>query len=326
MIKLSQRLFVIYIMVIAVVAFLLSVVSNFTSAMIFDDYYYNLLRISIFTCSVLFNETKVIELFKKNAIVGVTVGIIASIIYYKLDITNYYFSFEMEGHSWTGVVGIFKVATLTLISSFIGMALWRFKRLIIELIGLRRGLTKGLFTLWLCSFVIIECLILHFAQLEENYPVEYVVVLGAGLRGDTVSPTLQYRLDKCLLYLKTYPEAKVVVSGGQGPDEYTSEAEAMKRYLVTHSIGENRVILEERSTSTYENFLFSKKIIEKERGINKSRILIITSDFHMFRAKVLASRVGFATNGISAESVNYLKPYYYFREYFVVIKSFLLDR
>lgn len=185
-----------------------------------------------------------------------------------------------------------------------------------------KNIVKVLFTVWLVSFLIIEGLIIRSAYLKDKYESDYVVVLGSGLHGDQLSPTLRLRLDKCLEYLREHPKAKVVVSGGQGPDEYISEAEAMKRYLVADSIEEHRIIMEDKSTSTYENLLFSKNILE-QIAPGEREILIITSDFHMFRAKFVASRVGLIPYGMCAESVNYLKPYYYLREYFVVFKSLI---
>lgn len=185
-------------------------------------------------------------------------------------------------------------------------------------------IVKGIFTFWLFSFLIIEGLILHASFLEERPETDYVVLLGAGLRGDQLSQTLGLRLDKCLWYLREHPRATVIVSGGQGPDEYISEAEAMKSYLVVNGIAEYRILLEDKSTSTFENLLYTKMVLER-MGVEENRILIITSDFHMFRAKLLALRIGFVPYGASAQSVNYLKPYYYFREYFVVLKSMFFD-
>lgn len=126
-----------------------------------------------------------------------------------------------------------------------------------------KAIIKGLFAVWLVSFLVIEGLILYAAYVEETFESDYVVVLGAGLFGDQLSPTLQYRLETCLSYLKNRPRVKVVVSGGQGTDEAISEAEAMKRYLTVHGIEKHRVIMEDKSTSTYENLLFSKKILER---------------------------------------------------------------
>ena len=185
-----------------------------------------------------------------------------------------------------------------------------------------------LLTIVFISFIIVESLIVSATRSEEKNKfaldeVCLIIVLGAGLRGEDLSLTLFYRLNKGLEYLRAYPQSQVVVTGGQGPGEDITEAEAMKRYLVTHGIQEERIIMEEKSTSTLENLLFSKRLLQKEPG---TKISLVTSDFHLFRAKMLARRVGFVPTGIPAESVSYLKPYYYTREYFAVVKSFFLDQ
>jgi len=187
------------------------------------------------------------------------------------------------------------------------------------------SIMKKLFAVWLISFFIIEGLILHAAYLKEQHEVDYIVVLGAGVRGEKLSPILRYRLDKSLQYLNEHPVTKVVVSGGQGPNEDISEAEAMQKYLVANGIAEQRVIVENKSTTTYQNLLFSKRILA-QMGAADKEILIVTSDFHIFRSTLLASRLGFVSYGLPADSVTVSKPYYYLREYFVLLKSFVWDR
>ena len=153
------------------------------------------------------------------------------------------------------------------------------------------------------------------------------MVLGAGLFGDQPSPSLYYRLQKALEYAKKYPQIPIVVSGGQGPDEWITEAEAMKHFLVQNGIETKMVIKEEGSTNTKENLLFTKKVIKYEGKTRKQTIMIVTSEYHMFRAKFLARRNDFTPYGICAPTPSYpryLKPLYYFREYFAVIKSFCL--
>ena len=118
---------------------------------------------------------------------------------------------------------------------------------------------------------------------------EAVVVLGCQVRGEEPSVMLAKRLDAAIEVLSEYPDAVCVVSGGQGNGEGISEAEAMRRYLVKHGISEERVISEDRSTSTRENIAFSSELL-KERGI--SRAVIVTSDFHQYRAGIYAKRHG----------------------------------
>lgn len=173
------------------------------------------------------------------------------------------------------------------------------------------------------SFVIIEALV--FTQLNANDPEEadYVIILGSGIKGTELTLTLKQRLDASLDYIRSHPQTPVIVSGGQGPGESIPEALAMKNYLVDQGISPTQVIMEDRSTSTQENMAFSKKIIDAS-GLEHPEIMIVTSDYHMFRSKYLAAKNGYAAEyGISAPSPGYLKPINMIREYFGTIKALL---
>lgn len=174
------------------------------------------------------------------------------------------------------------------------------------------------------SFILTELIVINAQIPDQDKRVEYLLILGAGLKGERLSPTLASRMNRGLEYLKAYPTTKVIVSGGQGPDEDITEAEAMRRYLVDNGITQNRIIKEEQSTSTIENLRFSKRIIFQ--NTTSSEILIITSDFHMFRAKMLAKRAGLVPYGLPAKTPYYLLPNSYLREYFALTKSYLFDR
>ncbi|MGF9698034.1 YdcF family protein [Paenibacillus sp. MABNR03] len=187
---------------------------------------------------------------------------------------------------------------------------------------LKRILLTG-FGIAAVSFVIIEALV--FTQLNANDPEEadYVIILGSGIKGTELSLTLKQRLDASLDYIRNHPQTPVIVSGGQGPGESIPEALAMKNYLVDQGIKPSQVIMEDQSTSTQENMAFSKKIIDKS-GLEHPEIMIVTSDYHMFRSKYLAAKNGYAAEyGISAPSPGYLKPINMIREYFAVVKAFM---
>lgn len=174
----------------------------------------------------------------------------------------------------------------------------------------------------------IEGLIIVNSYTDDDLPVDYIVVLGAGLYGDVPSPSLMYRLEKALEYAEKYPRIPIVVSGGQGPDEWITEAEAMKRFFVQHGIEAERIIKEDGSTNTGENLLFTREVIKYEGESKKPALMIVTSEYHMFRAKFLARRSGFIPYGKCAPTPaypRYLKPLYYLRECFAVIKSFFFD-
>ena len=109
-----------------------------------------------------------------------------------------------------------------------------------------------------------------------------MIVLGCAVRGERVSLTLARRLDAALSYLEQNPEACVVVSGGQGAGEHISEAEAMHRYLTERGIAESRILLEDKSMSTLENFRFSKALIDEAIGPD-AKLVFVTTRFHVFR-------------------------------------------
>lgn len=189
-----------------------------------------------------------------------------------------------------------------------------------------RRMFKVVLSIFLISFILIEGFIMLSARSQNNVKVSYVVILGAGLRGNLITYTLKYRLDKGIEYLNKNPETKVVVTGGQGLGETITEAEAMKSYLLKNGISEDRIIEENKATSTLENFKYTSELLKHQQNQEKIKIMIITSDFHMFRSKILAKRNGFIPYGITSNTYKYILPNCYIREYFAVIKSLLFDK
>ena len=151
-----------------------------------------------------------------------------------------------------------------------------------------------------------------------------VIVLGAGLNGKDVSLTLAHRLDAAIEYHNKNPESIIVVSGGQGPNEIIPEALAMKNYLTENGIDEKYILMEDKSSRTVENFEFSKDILDKYFN-REYTVIYVTNGFHIFRAGMIAEKTGLNAYGLSSESVLWLEPTNYIREYFSLIKYFLLD-
>ncbi|MCR8644457.1 YdcF family protein [Paenibacillus sp. N1-5-1-14] len=174
------------------------------------------------------------------------------------------------------------------------------------------------------SFIIVQAIILSAFRVDDHevHDVDYVVVLGAGLRGTELSQTLWLRMNSALDYLNANKDIPVIVSGGQGPGEDITEAEAMSRYLLQHGIDSSRITLESKATSTEENLLFSKAVLE-DKGVKNPRILIVTSDYHMFRAKHLAQEQGYTAYGLTSHGPFFLTMNYMIREYFAMIKMVL---
>jgi uncharacterized SAM-binding protein YcdF (DUF218 family) len=137
---------------------------------------------------------------------------------------------------------------------------------------------------------------------------------------------MESRLEDALKVVNDHQEAKVILSGGQGSGEMITEAAAMSSYLISHGVDDKRIIKEERSTSTFENLANSQEILNKISLGKNAKGILVTSDFHLFRAEFLAKRLGLDVIGDSAPSLIWLRPQSYIREYFGVIKSYLMDR
>lgn len=126
---------------------------------------------------------------------------------------------------------------------------------------------------------------------NANYAEDAVIVLGAGIHGEEVSMPLKLRLDKAIEYSQRNPEALIVVTGGQGPQETVTEAAAMEKYLIEHGIAKDKIIKEENATSTNENMRFSKEILDSHFG-REYDVAVITNGFHIFRSASIAEREG----------------------------------
>ena len=172
------------------------------------------------------------------------------------------------------------------------------------------------------SFVAIESVIIAWAVAETpQKETDYAIVLGCGIFPDgQLTLTLKNRLDTAYAYLTKHEDALCVVSGGQGLDEPMPEAEAMRDYLLTCGIDEDRIIVEPASTSTEENILFSKGMVNQEYS-QMQTAAIITSDFHVFRAVMIAKKYGVDAFGIAAPTPWYVVINCYMREYVGVVNT-----
>lgn len=178
----------------------------------------------------------------------------------------------------------------------------------------------------LAAFTVTEGLILSAARGSPDQQADAVIVLGAGVNGRTPSLALRSRINAAEVYLTDYPDVPAVLSGGQGQGENITEARAMYNVLTADGVNPDRLILEERSTSTAENFQYSKSLLQ-ERGldIGHARIAVVTNDFHIFRAGLLAGRQGLTAFGVPAKLPWWLTVNYDAREVFAVWKMVLLQ-
>jgi len=130
-------------------------------------------------------------------------------------------------------------------------------------------------------------------------------------------------LDAAINYIKMREDLPIIVSGGQGRDEPVSEAESMLRYLAARGIDESRIWKEDSSASTRENLLFSKELmIKKGMIIESTNVLIVSSEFHLFRINFTAKKVGLNVTCLAAKTPGILrKTFYRIREVLALIKE-----
>ncbi len=183
-------------------------------------------------------------------------------------------------------------------------------------------ITAGtLFLLMLAVFLFTEgCIISGFSK-NTDKELDYIVVLGAQLKTTGPSRVLQYRLDTAYEYLTAHPDTKVIVSGGQGSNEPASEAQGMYDYLVKRGIEPGRIILEDKSVNTEQNIRFSKDFLQADTD----KVGIVSNNFHVFRAVKLAKAAGYRNVvGIAAPATAFYLPNNMLREFFGVVKDFLM--
>ncbi|MFJ7747370.1 YdcF family protein [Peribacillus sp. NPDC097295] len=166
--------------------------------------------------------------------------------------------------------------------------------------------------------------VLHIKIMESSHqPIPedagYLIVLGARVKGTVPSLSLQYRIDKAADYLKANGNTVAIVSGGRGPGEDITEAEAMKQGLIKLGIAEARIILEDQSTSTKENIAFSKGLIPDPSSVG----LIVSNDFHLYRAVKMAENEGLVMTGVPAKTPKIALVKSYIREYLAITKYYL---
>ena len=151
---------------------------------------------------------------------------------------------------------------------------------------------------------------------------EFVVVLGAQTHGDRPSRTLRERLDLAYDYLMEHPDAVCFVTGGQGRDETYTEAYVMHKYLLEKGVDESRVVMEDAAHNTRENLIFSRELAQN-MGVDTESVLIITSEFHLCRAKYIAGTLNMRVYGLGSTTTPWvLKVCYELREVFAFVKAF----
>lgn len=176
-------------------------------------------------------------------------------------------------------------------------------------------------TFFLISFMFIG-ITSHIGSPSGNE--RYMIVLGAALDGDQPSKILRFRLDKAIEYANEHPDVIIITSGGQGPAEVISEGEAMRNYMISCGISEDRIVAETNSTTTIENFGYSMNIVNELEGTEDAsgvEIVYVTNSYHCFRSGLDAHIAGFReAHPLASKTPTALILQSYFRETFSLLK------
>lgn len=175
--------------------------------------------------------------------------------------------------------------------------------------------------LCIVALVVVEsgCMIHTATKVPQENAT--AVVLGCRVYGERPSLSLVERLEAAYAYLEEHPEAVCVVSGGKGSGENVSEADAMYRWLTEKGIDSSRIYKEEKSTDTEENIRFSKELIQ-QNGLNEN-IAIVTSEYHTYRAGLMAEREGLSFGAAPGKTAIWLFPTFYVRELYAILAEWI---
>jgi uncharacterized SAM-binding protein YcdF (DUF218 family) len=249
--------------------------------------------------------------FRKN-IISIILGVVFAVYFIGVSI----YLGRVDGF---GVAMIF----LGLLWIVVSMKVDKFSDAIKRFPKIAKILLIAILVAFILSFIIVEATVVYHMRATSTAGADYVVVLGCQVDGSTPSIPLRSRVNAAVKYLKENRDTEVVVTGGQGPGEDISEAEAMSEVLIRSGIGESRIFKETSATSTMENFKFSDELY----NLRDKTVVIVSSDYHMFRALSTAKRLGYENiEALPSKSELTILPAYLLREYTTVLYYKLMGR
>lgn len=203
----------------------------------------------------------------------------------------------LPGYSFTALVCLCIIGIILFYGfmPMVGRVLPRFARVCTIVFTL--ALICGLILFGVTEYFIIRA---SFGTPETQ--VDYLVVLGAKVRQDGPSVSLWDRIYEAVSYLNAHPDTIAIVSGGQGEDEPITEAKSMHDELVKLGISEDRIWMEYKATSTDENLRYSLDLIEEKTGRRPQTLGVLSSEYHLFRASLMAKKLGIEFVGVPAKT------------------------
>lgn len=167
--------------------------------------------------------------------------------------------------------------------------------------------------------LVILFLMMITTRSNDNVEADYLIVLGAIVRGETPSNTLKERIQTAYHYLVQHEKCVAILSGYQNQNASISQGKCMQKELRNMGIPAYRLLVENDARTTLENFQFSKDYMTRLQP----KVLVVTSDFHLYRSLKIAKKCGYTNiQGISAKTPAPLLLHCYIRELFAIIKGF----
>jgi len=183
---------------------------------------------------------------------------------------------------------------------------------------------EGILLLGMLTAIFLIIKILQYFSKAVPNNLSYIIVLGAQMKPKGPSLSLKRRLDRAVLYMEENRNTVAILSGGQGKNEPIAEAEGMRIYMMEKGINANRLLTEDQSVNTYQNLCYSKKAVPEIEKKDKV-IGIVTSNFHMYRAKKIAEKMGLKKVAcLSAKTEPHMLPTAVVREIIAIVKDFLM--
>ncbi|MGW1346711.1 ElyC/SanA/YdcF family protein [Kribbella sp. NPDC002412] len=184
-----------------------------------------------------------------------------------------------------------------------------------------RSVLIGVLTYISFLFVCFLAYAFVYSRVRSSRKVDFIVVLGSGLRGSRVPPLLASRLDRAKqVYDRALRRGRspvIITSGGQGPDEDIPESHAMASYLIERGVPADRLLREDKATSTWENLTFSRELMVARKP--KYRCLIVTNNFHAFRAALTARKANVNGQVVGSPTATYYWPTATIREFIAIL-------
>ncbi|MBR6321826.1 MAG: YdcF family protein [Lachnospiraceae bacterium] len=245
-----------------------------------------------------------------------------------------------EGRTWRNMLGIFLgvgLCLLTILPGALGEYLQWSPNAIMDVHNEQgAGLYIEAFTEGVISMLVtyLECILIgtvvfgiKAARHIPAFNKDYILILGSQIRKDgTLTPLLRSRADKALEFAKmqkekTGKELVFVPSGGQGADEVMPEAAAIKNYLVSVDVPEEQILVEDKSADTRENIINSMRLIREHAGGAEVETAFSTTNYHVFRAGLIAQTQGTPMEGIGSPTKRYFWINAFIREFIATLVS-----